>query len=183
MNKLLIVIVMLLSLNGLAQNRYLTKTGTISFLSETPLEKIEAHNHQVNCALDIAGGDMVIRVLIKSFQFEKALMQEHFNENYMESTKYPNSLFQGKVTNMAAVDLKKDGVYNVVVEGDLTIKAVTKKVKETGSVEVKGGQLILKSKFTILLADYDVKIPRAVVKNIAEKVEVSVDIKLDKLVK
>lgn len=183
MNKLLIVTAILLSLNGFAQNRYLTKTGTISFLSEVSVERIEAYNHQVNCALDVVSGDVVIRVLIKSFQFEKALMQEHFNENYMESNKYPNSLFQGKVSNMAAVDLKKDGVYNVVVEGDLTIKAVSKKVKEMGTIEVKAGQLYVKSKFFIVLADYDVKIPRAVVKNIAEKVEVSVDVKLDKLLK
>lgn len=98
-----------------AQDRYLTKAGHIWFLSETPLEKIEAHNRQVNCALDMKTGEVAIRVLIKSFEFEKALMQEHFNENYMESHKFPTSMFNGKVLNISSVNMAKEGVYDVIV--------------------------------------------------------------------
>ena len=110
-------------------------------------------------------------------------MQEHFNENYMESHKYPNSVFKGKVLEINAVNIAKDGIYKVVVDGELTIKNVTRKVKETGTIEVKGGRLIVKSNFVIALADYDVKIPKAVIKNIAENVQIFVDANLTQITK
>jgi len=72
----------------------------------------------VNAALDTESGDFVFRVLIRSFEFEKALMQEHFNENYLESHKFPNASFQGKVTNLSEIDFTKDGTYEATVEGN-----------------------------------------------------------------
>ena len=85
--------------------KFITKTGHIKFFSDSPLEKIEAHNHQVNAALDASTGDFVFKVLEKSFEFNKALMQEHFNENYVESDKFPNALFSGKITNIKDVNI------------------------------------------------------------------------------
>ena len=93
--------------------RYITKNGHIKFYSETPMETIEANNHQVNSALDIATGDFVFKVLMKSFEFEKALMQEHFNENYVESDKYPNATFKGKVLNISEYDFKSNNSFDV----------------------------------------------------------------------
>ena len=161
--------------------KFITKTGHIKFYSDSQLEKIEAHNRQVNAAFDAATGDFVFRVLVKSFQFEKVLMQEHFNENYLESDKFPNATFLGKVTNIKDVNIGKDGVYEAMVEGKLTIHGVTQPVKEKGTFEVKGTKITGKAKFTILLADYSVKIPGAVANSISKSIEITVDLVLDKL--
>jgi len=162
--------------------KYMTKNGNIKFYSETPMETIEATNNQVNAALNSQTGDLVFKILIKSFQFPKALMQEHFNENYMESDKFPNSTFQGKVTNLSAIDFTKEGTYEAAIEGDLTIHGVTKKISEKGTFTVQAGDKIHgNSKFNVKPADYNIKIPGAVVKNIAEAIEVTVDVELSKM--
>lgn len=175
------LIAVLFSIEGQAQ-KFMTKTGFIRFYSETPIETIQADNKQVNAALDSQTGDLVFKVLMKSFMFEKALMQEHFNENYVESDKFPNATFQGKVTNISGIDFSKPGTYDAAIEGDLTIHGVTRKISEKGSFEVKAGDKVQgKSKFMVKPADYDIKIPGAVVKNIAESLEVTVDVELLKM--
>ena len=181
--KILVIAVIAITASFTVQaQKYMTKNGNIKFYSETPIETIEATNNQVNAALDSQTGDLVFKVLIKSFQFEKALMQEHFNENYMESDKFPNSTFVGKVTNLTAVDFSKEGSYEATSEGDLTIDGVTKKISDKGTFTVKAGDKIHGiSKFNVKPADYSIKIPGAVVKNIAETIEVTVDIELSKM--
>ena len=161
--------------------KYMTKNGTIRFFSAGQVEDIEAFNHQVNSALDISTGSFVFKVLIKSFEFEKALMQEHFNENYMESGKFPNSIFNGKVSNLKEINFSKDGSYKAVVEGDLTIHGVTKNIRTQGTFDIKNGKIVGKSTFNVLLKDYNIAIPKAVVKNIAESIQIDVDVTLDKL--
>jgi polyisoprenoid-binding protein YceI len=180
--KLLVLIFIIGASAGFSQ-KYITKNGYIRFFSETPMETIEAHNRQVNSALDIATGDFVFKVLIKSFEFEKALMQEHFNENYMESDKFPDATFTGKITNLSAIDFTKDGKYEADVEGDLKIHGETKKVKEKGTFDVSGGKINGKSIFMIHLADYKIKIPNTVVNNIAEDIQITVDVNLEQLKK
>jgi polyisoprenoid-binding protein YceI len=178
-------IIILFSIMALAWSaraqKYVTKTGHIWFYSDAPLEKIEAHNHQVNAAVDFETGDMVFKVLIKSFEFEKALMQEHFNENYLESDKFPNATFEGKVINLKEVKLTSDGSYDVDINGTLTIHGVAKEVKEKGSFTVDKGMLKGKAKFTILLTDYNINIPNTVINNISKTIEINVDIQLEKL--
>jgi len=176
----LIIAVLALGTQVQAQ-KYITKNGKIHFYSDAPAEKIEAFNNQVNSALDISTGDFIFRVLMKSFQFEKALMQEHFNENYVESHKYPNATFTGKVTNFNEIDFKKTGTYQAKIEGDLTIHGITQKISEQGTFEVKNDKIHGKSTFYVAVADYDIKIPQAVITNIAEKIEVNVDILLEPL--
>jgi hypothetical protein len=176
----LLVIALLTSTLVNAQ-KYMTKGGTIKFSSETPMEKIEAVNHQANSALDFSSGNFVFKVLIRGFEFEKALMQEHFNENYMESEKFPNSTFSGKISNLKDVNLGKDGVYKVVVEGDMTMHGVTNKIKVNGTLEVKAGKVTAKSSFNVAPKDYNITIPKAVIKNIAEAIQVDVMVQLDKL--
>ena len=178
-NSLILVFVFLTALSAGAQ-KFITKTGYIKFYSDASLEKIAAHNRQVNCALDAATGDFIFRVLMKSFEFEKALMQEHFNENYVESDKYPNATFLGKITNIKDIILTKDGTYNANVEGKLTIHGVTNNVKEKGTFEVRQGKLIGKAKFNIVVADYKITIPGTVGNNISKTVEITVDVTLDK---
>lgn len=161
--------------------RYITKNGHISFFSKAPLEDIEAHNRQVNAAYDASKGDIVFKILMKSFEFEKALMQEHFNENYVESHKFPNATFTGTVTNFKEIDVSKNGTYRAVVEGELTIRGITKPVKETGTFEVSGDEINGKCVFNIRLADFNVTIPKAVASNISENIEIRVDAKMKKL--
>jgi polyisoprenoid-binding protein YceI len=180
--KLLVIILGVAATAGYGQ-KFITKNGYIKFYSETPMEKIEAHNRQVNSALDITTGDFVFKVLIKSFEFEKALMQEHFNENYMESDKFPDATFTGKITNLSSIDFSKDGKYDAEIEGDLKIHGETKKVKEKGTFEVSGGKITGKSVFMVHLADYKIKIPNTVVNNISEDVQITVDVNLEELKK
>ncbi|MGI8893122.1 MAG: YceI family protein [Bacteroidia bacterium] len=158
-----------------AQGKFFTRNGYIKFYSEATMENIEAHNRQVTSFLDTETGEFAFSVLMKSFQFEKALMQEHFNENYVESDKYPKSTFKGKISNPEVINYKKDGVYNVQVDGDLTIHGVTKKVSTDGTIEVNGGKIIAKSKFPVAVADYNISIPAVVRDNIAKEVEVTVE--------
>ncbi|MCX6306998.1 MAG: YceI family protein [Bacteroidetes bacterium] len=160
--------------------KYITKTGHIKFYSDGQLEKIEAHNRQVNSVLDFSTGGFVFKVLMKSFEFEKALMQEHFNENYVESDKYPAATFVGKVTNIKDVNLLKDGMYDANVEGKMTMHGVTKDLTEKGTFEVKQGKIIGKAKFNIVVADYKITIPGNVGNNISKTIEITVDITLDK---
>ena len=174
-------IIILFSISLAKAQKYTTKSGTIHFSSETPIEKIEAVNRQVNSALDVATGNFVFKVLIRGFEFEKALMQEHFNENYMESETYPNSTFVGKVINMKDVNLAKDGKYKVVVEGDLTMHGITKKINTNGTFEVKAGKITGTATFNVAPKDFNIKIPQAVIKNIAETIQVDVKINLEKL--
>ena len=177
---ILIAIIMLVIPFASAQ-KFMTKNGTIRFFSDGQMEKIEAYNHQVNSALDASSGNFVFKVLIKSFEFEKALMQEHFNENYMQSDQFPNSTFSGKVTNLKEINFGKDGVYKAIVEGDLTMHGITNKVKTNGTFEVKAGKIVGKTTFNVLIKDYNIAIPKAVVKNIADNVQIDVNVAMDSL--
>jgi len=155
--------------------KYITKTGHIWFYSHTPMEEIEAHNRQVVSSLDASTGDLAFLLLIKSFEFKRALMQEHFNENYMESDKLPKSSFKGKITNLKQIDFKKDGTYAAEVTGDLTIHGVTKTVTYKGTITVKGTAIKAEAKFTIVPQDYGIKIPSLVENKIAKEMQVTVD--------
>jgi hypothetical protein len=160
--------------------QYFTRDGKVSFYSETPVENIEAFNSKASSVWDSQSGQMEFAVLIKAFQFEKALMQEHFNENYMESTKFPKAVFKGQVADSDQINLKKDGVYPVVVKGDLTIHGVTRQVEAPGTITVKDGAVSAESVFEVAPEDYDIAIPAVVRENIAKsmRIEVKVDYQL-----
>ena len=120
---------------------------------------------------------MQMAIFIKAFEFDHALMQEHFNENYMESDKYPQATFKGNVENMNQVDMTKDGTYNVKVKGNLTIHGVTKEVEAPGTLTVKGGKLTAgNSTFQVKPEDYGISIPSVVRQKIADQMKVTVDL-------
>jgi len=171
---LLLLLVLFLAANA---QKYMTKNGYIGFFSGTPVEDIKADNNQVASVIDVSTGEIVFQVLIKSFKFEKALMEEHFNENYLESEKFPRSTFKGKITNLSAVDFTKPGQYDVTLEGDLNIHDVTNKISVKGSLEIVAGGINANSKFNIVPEDYKIKIPSVVRNNIAKLIEVTVIIK------
>jgi polyisoprenoid-binding protein YceI len=166
-----ILLTLFLSVNA---QRYMTKNGYIGFYSHTPMEDIKADNNQVAGVLDVSTGEMVFQVLIKSFHFDRALMEEHFNENYMESEKFPKASFKGKITNLASADFTKTGTYDVTVEGELTIRDVTKPVTAKGTVSVVTTGINANSKFNIAPEDYKINIPGVVREKIAKDLEVTV---------
>ena len=171
----LTILLLFAVLTAQAQERYLSKNGHIWFYSETPLETIEAHNNEVASILTPATGELVFQLLIKSFRFERALMEEHFNENYMESTKYPKSDFKGKIVNLKDVDFSKDGVYKATVAGKLTIHNRTNDGRQSGTITVKGDAVTVKADFDVAPQDYGIEIPSAVRDKIAKTVTVHVD--------
>jgi len=171
---LTVFLFLFLTANG---QKFMTRNGFIGFNSHTAMEDIKADNNQVASVIDITTGEIVFQALIKSFRFEKALMEEHFNENYMESEKFPKSTFKGKIQNLAAVDFSKSGKYDVVVEGDLTIHGVTNKVTVNGNIEVITGGLTANSKFNIVPEDYKIEIPGVVRDNIARNLEITITAK------
>ncbi len=163
------------SLIASAQSRFLTKNGHVGFYSHTPMEDIKADNNQVGSIIDIEKGEIIFTVIMKSFRFDRALMEEHFNENYAESDKFPKASFKGKITNLAAVDFKKAGVYNVDVDGNMTIHGVTKPHTAKGTIEVKDENLLVKAKFNISLKEYGIIIPDLVKDKIQDSMEITVD--------
>jgi hypothetical protein len=162
---------------GASAQKYMTKTGFVGFFSHTPMEDIKGDNNQSASILDISTGELVFQLLVKSFHFDRALMEEHFNENYMESDKFPKSTFKGKITNLATVDFSKPGKYDVTVEGDLSIHDVTNKISVKGELEVTSGGINATSKFNIVPEDYKINIPGVVKEKIAKNLEVSVNMK------
>jgi polyisoprenoid-binding protein YceI len=161
--------------------KYMTKNGYIGFLSQTSVETIKADNNQVVGVMDVATGEMVFQALIKSFHFDRALMEEHFNENYLESDKIPKATFKGKITNLSSVDFTKNGTYDVTVDGDLTIHDVTNKISTKGTLEVVSGGLNANAKFKIVPEEYKINIPSVVRDKIDKNLEVTVQVKFSPL--
>lgn len=157
-------------------DKYMTKNGKVSFFSHTDMEDIKGDNNKVASVLDSKTGKMQIEVLIKSFVFKKALMEEHFNENYMESTKFPKAKFDGKIDDIKAINFGKDGTYTSTVSGNLTMKDKTNAVKTTGTFTIKGGQLNGKAVFKVKLTDYNIEVPSVVKEKIAKEIEITVDL-------
>lgn len=162
-------------LNMVHAQNFFTKNGMVSFFSKSPLENISAANNQVVSVLNTATGDIRFSIIIRGFQFKKALMQEHFNENYMESEKFPKATFTGTVTDISRVDLTKDGDYSISVSGDLMIHGVTKKITTPAVIAVKSGKFTTNATFRVLLSDYNISIPKLVENNIAKTIEIKVD--------
>ncbi|HXH18197.1 MAG TPA: YceI family protein [Chitinophagales bacterium] len=176
MKHLLVTALVISLIFSVSAQKLFTKTGHIWFYSHAPLEDITAHNYQVTSVMDSKTGDIVFKVTMSAFQFQKALMQQHFNEKYVESDKFPESVFKGKITDLSGIDFTKDGTYKAPVEGDLTIHGVTQPMKADGKIEVKGGKVFAQSLFQVAVADYDIKIPSAVKDNIAKVIDVHVEI-------
>ncbi len=159
-----------------SSQRYISKNGHIWFYSHTPIEDIEAHNRQVVSILDASTGTIQFSLLVKSFEFKIALMQEHFNENYMESDRFPKSDFKGSIKDIEKIDFTRDGDYQVEVSGDLYIHGVKKPVTIKGTISVTGSAVTAKAKFIVAPKDYDIKIPSVVENSIAKVIEVNVDV-------
>lgn len=182
MKKLLTVLCFVIIATSLtAQDKFFTKSGNIHFISKGAIETIQANHRSITCVLDSKTGALQFAVLMKGFEFKKALMQEHFNENYVESDKYPKAEFRGQIVNNSDIDYTKDGTYNAHVKGKLTLHGQTKDVEADGKITVKNGKLLASSGFTILMSDYNISIPKLVKENMSNTVSINVNCTLEPL--
>jgi polyisoprenoid-binding protein YceI len=163
--------------------KYFTKSGKVNFDATSPgsPEKIEGINKTVTCVVDSKTGNMQFAVLMKGFEFERALMEEHFNENYIESDKFPRAEFKGAISNNDKVNYSKDGSYPVTVKGKLTMHGEIRDVETTGKITVQGGKVAAAADFTVQLSDYKISIPGLVADKVSKTAKISVVCSLEPL--
>ncbi|GAA4452807.1 YceI family protein [Rurimicrobium arvi] len=179
MKKITVIAAGLLLANTVSAQKYMTRSGRITFFSQTPIENIEAFNNETGAVIDLATGDVVFQVPVKSFKFEKQLMQDHFNESYMESDKYPKADFKGKLAPGTVSD--KPGVYKTTVSGKLTIHGVTKDVKVPGTVTIGANEASVMAQFKVATADYKIRIPSVAEGKVAKEIEITINSSLKKM--
>jgi hypothetical protein len=150
---------------------YTSKNSEVDFFSKTPIEDIKALNTKSSSIINTANGEIVVKIPVDQFQFSNKLMQQHFNENYLESEKYPYATFKGKINEV--INFTKAGVYEVSASGILNIHGVNQERTIKGSLTVGEGIINLNSKFDVLLIDHKIDIPKLVFKKIAEQIAVS----------
>ncbi len=173
---LTVMFMLFIAINSYAQTKYFTKEGRAQFTSKAPLEEIQSVNKKVTSILDIATGQLEFSVLMKAFKFQKALMQEHFNENYVESDKFPKATFKGTINNVSDVKWTTDGTYPVKVSGKMIIHGETKDISVPGTIEIKSGKIHASSSFKIAIKDYNIEIPNLVKDKVSESVAVEIDL-------
>jgi len=180
MKNILLAIGLLISVCVNAQD-YITRNGNISFYSHTPLEDINAENNEVASTLNSSTGAFEFKAAVKSFHFKKTAMEQHFgDEDYMNAEKYPKASFSGKITNLSSVNFSKDGSYNVIVEGNLTIRDVTKPVTAPGAITLKNGTVTAQAKFDVNRKEYNVIGQAFVQQKIEDVIHVSVNCQYEK---
>ena len=170
-----ILICFLFSTQLVAQ-QYYCNSGTVSFFSEAPIENIQAINSKSSAIVDAPSGGFAFRLKIEDFDFPNSLMQEHFNESYLESDKYPLSIFTGTIANFSELDLNNK--QNLTVKGKLSIHGITQETEMLASVQIINDELHISSTFDVALDDYNVDIPKIMLYKIAEVIQVVVDMKL-----
>lgn len=160
-----------LAIAASAQRYWGSQTVQISFFSSTPIENIEAHSQTAATLLNTETNEIAVQININSFRFRKELMQEHFNENYLESDQFPYGTFSGKINER--IDWSKAGNYNVTATGKLTIHGKTQERTIVGKLTIKPQKIIIDSQMEVLLADYNITVPKIVFQKIAERISVS----------
>lgn len=152
---------------------YTITKGSISFKSDAPLELIEAESSQLKGLIDFSNGNFAFSVPMSSFQgFNSALQREHFNENYMESTKFPKATFAGKI--IENVDPDKNGEVQVRAKGKLNIHGVEQERIIKSTLSIQDGRVQVMSTFTVLLQDHNIAIPKVVQQKIAQEIYVTI---------
>lgn len=155
--KIVSIVVLLIATTSSFAQKLVSQKTSISFFSHTAVEDIKSNNFKSVSTLDPSTGDLVFSVPMQSFEFEKELMQKHFNgPDFLDTKKEPKAKLVGKINNLSQINFKKDGTYNAEVSGELTIKGTTKTINEKAILMVKGATITLKSKFDIVLSDYGI---------------------------
>lgn len=166
------VFLLLLTSQGLMAQKWITREANLQFFSSTPIEDIEAITNQGSSVIDQSTGQVAFQVLMRSFSFEKALMQEHFNENYVESEQFPNATFAGSIQNASEISWGTPGEYNVTLNGQFELHGVKKSRTVDGVLTIESGKMTLRLEFDVKPEDHDIEIPSAVRDNIARTIDV-----------
>ena len=175
MKKLIIIILVISGIQPFFAQRMIDQHVEVIFFSEAPLEDIKAVNKQAMAVLDRETGHVAVSMLIRGFQFDKSLMQEHFNDNYMESDKFPKATFTGEILNYDPDSLISSEAIKRIVAGELTIHGVTRPLNAAVTFNLINDEVHVKTTFDVRLSDHEIKIPTLVIKNIAEEVEVTAE--------
>jgi hypothetical protein len=170
---LLAILVCLVTAFTLPPQNYSITNGSIAFKSDAPLELIKAESAELKGLIATDKKQFAFLIAVKTFKgFNSPLQQEHFNENYLETKKYPNATFEGKI--IEDVDFTKDGVYEVRTKGNLTVHGVAQERIIKSTITVKNKAVSLKANFTVLLADHNIPIPKVVNEKLASEIKVEV---------
>lgn len=164
-----------------AQRVFLATGGMAYFFSETPLENIEAKSQSLTGVLTTGSNKILFNVPMRTFKFDKSLMEEHFNEKYVESEKYPKAAFKGVINE--TIDWSRDTVVAITATGTFDLHGVTKEITEKGTLKIVGDKINLVVAFNITLADYKIRIPKVVTTNIAEVIRVNIECDFNPYVK
>jgi polyisoprenoid-binding protein YceI len=176
MKKIMIASISALLVTGtISAQKVVTKDAKVTFDATSSIESIKATNKSGSVALNTLNGDVAARVQVKNFIFAQALMQEHFNENYMESNKYPSATLKGKVTNIGELQLSKNGTYKANVQGTLEMHGITNNVTVPATLIVNNGTINFKANFNVLCADYKIDIPSVVADKVAKEVKINIE--------
>lgn len=173
MKKILFILLLALSFSSFSQ-KYFTRTGNTDFKASVAVfEPLEATNNSTSVLLNTETGALVAQLFITAFQFRVALMQEHFNENYMDSYKYPKATFKGELSNFNLLTVNEKGEHTLT--GILTVKGIKKEIKTKATLKKENNHLFLKAKFIVSAKDFKIDIPAIVKKKIAQNIEVSIN--------
>ncbi len=175
---LALTILLCFSVSFARAQKYKSTSSYIHFFSDAPMEDIEAENSEAQSAFDLETGQIVFSVPIEGFIFDKSLMQEHFNENYLESHKFPKATFSGTITDY---DANKSNWQDAKANGAMTIHGVENAISSEGKIRIVGNQVEIEARFPIKVADYKIKIPKVVFYNIAETVDVTIKMSYEKI--
>ncbi|MGQ1786438.1 MULTISPECIES: YceI family protein [unclassified Saccharicrinis] len=176
--KTMLLLALSFSIFSVNAQKYFTRTGNVIFFSHAPMEDIKAENSQVAAILNGEDGSLTFALLIKSFEFEKALMQEHFNENYLESDDFPKANFKGEIIDFSRDMLQSGKNSEVSISGQLTIHGVTQNIETLANLAANEDGVRGTAQFIVKPEDYNIKIPKAVRNNIAKEIEVTVTVDL-----
>ena len=168
---LVIISGMTLSMIASAQSVYMTNTGKVTFYSKAPLEDIEATSNKANCIVNTSNGEVLSIIAIRTFKFAKALMEEHFNEKYVESEKFPKSTFKGTINE--AINWSRDTVANITATGVMDLHGVNKMITESGKLTIKNGVVTIDFVFNVALKDYNIEVPKVVTQSVAEVIKIT----------
>lgn len=173
LKRLLFLILLASSASVFGQGKYIAKNEYISFFSSTPMENILGESNEAVTILDASNGKVVSQALMTTFHFKRALMEEHFNENYMESTKFPKGKFEGTIVGFNK-DMLTSPVSNIQITGQLSLHGIEKTITVPGTIGLENGKLVATSKFQVVPEDYGIEIPSLVRDKIAKQMDITV---------